>query len=147
MPLNTSNPNNDNGLIAQAPGAYPFVCNAQIESAEVRFDRGFILTCWVFLDYDGSGQGFGGFVLGGSPFDESAKCAEHYNQTNIAADFIGGVMAVAGVERFSDLKGNIIRVGKDDEWGDILAIGHPIKPLWYDPRARFKSITTANVSA
>jgi len=121
--------------------AYPIIFNAEIESADIRFDRGFILTCWVHLKWDGSGQGFGGYVLGGSPFDD-ALCAKHDAQANFAADFIGGVLTVAGVESFKDLPGRIVRVGKaDDGWGgEILAIGHPTKERWYEPKERLAAL-------
>lgn len=120
---------------------YPFVTNAIIERADIRFDRGFILTVWLGLKFDGTGQVFGGYSLGGSPFDKTAKVAEHERQTNIAADFIGGCMAVADVESWKDLQGKIIRVGKDDEWGTILAIGHAVKDRWYEPKARMEMLT------
>lgn len=116
---------------------YPVVFNAEIESADIRFDRGFILTCWITLKWEDAGQGIGGYVLGGSPFDETAACAAHQDQPNLAADFIGGMMAVGGVEKFSDLKGKIVRVGKSSEWGDIVALGHPVKDRWYEPKERF----------
>ena len=32
-----------------------FQCNAQIESAEIQIERGFVLTCWITLNYGGSG--------------------------------------------------------------------------------------------
>ena len=117
-------------------GAWPIVFNAEIESADIRIERGFILTAWVHLKWDGQGQGFGGYVLGGTPFDD-ALCARHEDQTNLAADFIGGILAVAGVDSFKALTGKIIRVAKDDSWGDILAIGHPVKERWYVPKDRF----------
>lgn len=116
--------------------AEPVVFNAEIESAEIRFDRGFILTAWVFLKWSGSDQGYGGFALGGNPFDKTAKLAEHADQANFAADFIGGMMAVAGVDNWSRMAGRIVRVRKVDEWGDIIAIGHAVNDIWYDARER-----------
>lgn len=110
--------------------------NGRISSADIMFSRGFILDCWVHIEFDGSGQGFGGYVLGGSPFDTSANCARHEDQRNLAADFIGGVMAVADVEQFSALKGKVIRVERDKPYGAIVAIGHPFKDRWYRPKER-----------
>jgi hypothetical protein len=114
--------------------------NAVIDSADIVFSRGFILDCWLYLSFDGAQQGFGGFGLGGSPFDDTAVCAEHHNQKNLAADFIGGVMAVAGVEKFSAMPGKVIRVEKEDKFGPISAIGHPIKDRWYRPTERFEML-------
>ena len=120
----------------------PYITNAEITDAILGFDRGFILSCHLQLAFNGFSQGFGGFVLGGSPFDESAVCARHMDQRNLAADFIGGVFAVAGVTLFSDLKGKIIRIRKDDEWSPIRAIGHPVRDLWYDPTERLSALTS-----
>lgn len=111
--------------------------NGVIESADIVFSRGFALDCWLFLKFDGTSQGFGGYVLGGSPFDETAVCARHADQTNLAADFIGGILAVAGVEKFSQLPGKVIRVQRETPMGAIVAIGHPIKDRWYRPAERF----------
>lgn len=121
---------------------YPFICNAQIDSATIGFERGFILTAMVHVSFVGGGQGFGGYALGGSPFDDAA-CANHKEQCNLSADFIGGVLAVAGVEDWASLKGKIIRIGKANEWGQILAIGHPVKDRWYDPSERMTMFRAA----
>lgn len=110
--------------------------NGRITDADIVFSRGFILDCTIGIGFDGSAQGFGGYVLGGNPFDTNAKAAEHHRQRNLAADFIGGVMAIADVERFSDLKGKVIRVERETPFGPIVAIGHPVKNLWYRPTER-----------
>lgn len=110
--------------------------NGRIIEADIVFSRGFILDCCLTIEFEGSGQGFGGYVLGGNPFDTSAVCARHDMQANLAADFIGGVMAVADVERFSQLVGKIIRVRRETPFGPIEAIGHPVKDRWYEPKAR-----------
>jgi hypothetical protein len=109
--------------------------NGRITTADIQFSRGFILDCWIFLEFDGSGQGFGGYVLGGNPFD-TVKAARHEDQANIAADFIGGVMAIADVEKFSALPGKVVRVERDKPYGTIVAIGHPFKDRWYRPAER-----------
>ena len=115
--------------------------NGIIESADIVIERGFVLTCWITLTFDGSGQGFGGYVLGGSPFDYTSNAAKHQDQPNIAADFIGGVLSVAGVERFSDLRGKVVRVQRDEPFGKIIAIGHPVKDIWYRPDIRMALLT------
>lgn len=119
---------------------YPFITNARIVDADISFSRGFILDCHLTLGFEGAGQGFGGYVLGGNPFDTTAVAARHKDQPNIAAHFIGGVLAIAGVEHFSQLKGKIVRVGKEDEWGSILAIGHAIDDKWFDPKVELEKL-------
>ena len=115
--------------------------NGRITSADIVFSRGFILDCWVTIEFEGSGQSFGGYVLGGNPFDTTAVCARHEEQRNLAADFIGGVMAVADVEKFSELTGKVIRVRRDSPFGTIQAIGHAFKDRWYEPKARMEFLT------
>lgn len=121
--------------------------NAQVQSVDVRFDQGFILTCWIHLTYDGTGQGFGGFVLGGKPNTES-RAREHAQQPNIAADFIASVMAVCDVDSLNECAGKVIRVKKEDEFGAVLAIGHAIKDFWYTPAESpaFKATTSGRES-
>lgn len=114
--------------------------NGRITHADIVFSRGFILDCWIHVECDGGNQGFGGYVIGGNPFDKTAKCAEHQSQPNIAADFIGGVMAIADVEKFSDLVGKIIRIRRDDSLGPIVEIGHAFKNIWYNPKQRFEEL-------
>lgn len=114
----------------------PFEANARIDSAEICIERGFILTCWIHLEFDGASQGFGGFCLGGHPYVESAL-RNHSSQKNLAAEFISQVMAVAEVERFSDLRGRIVRVRSVEKYGPISAIGHPLKDMWFAPHTVF----------
>lgn len=107
--------------------------NAIITDASVQLDRGFILTAWLMLDYGSTGQGFGGYVLGGS----DGKAGEHDLQKNICAEFIVACLRAGGVEKFSDLVGKTIRVRKTDEFGDIIAIGHIVKEdRWFDAATR-----------
>lgn len=107
------------------------ITNAVIESAHIKFERGFILTVWISLDYGGSGQGFGGYVLGGDPNHDS-KAARHHEQQNIAAEWIGQILSIGGVEDWNDLKGKVIRVDHEP-FGKIYGIGHAIKDRWFYP--------------
>lgn len=125
----------------------PLIMNARISGAEICIERGFALTGWVYLDMQSGSQGFGGYVLGGRPFDTDAVCAQHNQQKNLAADFIGGVLAVAEVDKWSDLKGKVIRVRKSDTWATIDAIGHPIKDIWYDVGQRMNFLASGQAVA
>lgn len=114
--------------------------NAIITSANIQLDRGCFLCAWVHLDYgDGSHQGFGGHALGGTPVCAAGK---HKKQPNYAAEALVSIMRVGGVEKFSDLAGKAIRVRRtsDGFGGDIIAIGHIIKDIWYDPKKQFKEL-------
>lgn len=109
-----------------------FRCNAQIESAEIVIERGFVLSAWIHLNYGGMGQGFGGYSL------HLGKTSSHHEASknrNCAGIFIMRVMEIAGVEKWSDLVGKTIRVDKIDEWGSIVRIGHIMKDEWFEPEA------------
>ena len=118
--------------------------NAEIKKAEIQIAREFILEANLDLDFQPHGMTFGGYVLGGLP-DDTAAAAEHHTQPNLAADFIAGILQVAGVERWSQLPGRIIRIRGvfPDVAGSqrhIHAIGHAVKDLWYDPSDRFETL-------
>lgn len=108
------------------------ICNAVIQSASLDIDRGF-LCGWLTLDYGGSSQAFGGYVLY-MPKD----FAHHNRAASYAGHFIHRCLIVAGVERWDQLKGKTIRVKQDRPYGKILAIGHIVKNDWFDPKADFK---------
>ena len=109
--------------------------NAIIESVSVRLDRGCFLSAWVFLDYGGSGQGFGGYVLGGTP---TAAAGKHATQKNLAGEFLVRCMMAAGVEDFAEMKGKTVRVRC--EHSKVHAIGHIVKDdKWFNPEETFKS--------
>lgn len=104
--------------------------NAVIKTAHLRIEDRDILSAWLFLDYGGSGQGFGGYALDlgpgythHDPEKESVFCAK----------FLRGCLECAGVTEWSDLPGKSIRVRIRD--GLIVAIGHIIQDKWLDPKA------------
>lgn len=114
--------------------------NAIIESARIEMD-GAILSAWLTLDYSGSGQGFGGWVLGGHP---NAKCGRHHQQANLAGEFIVKCLLAAGVDRWDLLPGKSIRVRKTDEFGSIVAIGHIVRDdCWFCPEESMKALAIA----
>ena len=105
--------------------------NAVIERATITNDDHGLLSAWLYLDYGGSGQGFGGYTL------YLPKNFKHStNQKNYAGHFIWRAMEVAGVYEWSQLKGKTIRV--KCEHSKIRAIGHIVKDDWFDPSEDFK---------
>lgn len=112
------------------------ICNAEVESIRIGFDRGIFLTCWVTLNYGGSGQGFGGYVMGkakgkhNGPEGDAEKCAV------FTADYLCLLLQCLGVEDLGLGKGKAVRVIKeDDSWGaSIVGIGHITKDIWLRPK-------------
>ena len=112
--------------------------NAVIESARITNDDHGLLTAWLGLDYGGSGQGFGGYVLYlPTCFSHHADALKH----NFAGHFIWRVMEVAGVSEWSNLPGKTIRVRC--EHSKVHAIGHIVRDDWFDPSADFKAMEGA----
>jgi hypothetical protein len=106
--------------------------NAIIESASLSTgDRGF-LDCWLALDYGGSGQGFGGYVL------YLPKSYSHHELKSVAGHFIFRVLEIAGVESWDKLKGRTIRV--KCEHSKVHAIGHIVRDDWFNPSEDFAAL-------
>lgn len=110
--------------------------NAVITSATITNDDHGLLSAWVFLDYGGAGQGFGGYSL------YLPKDFTHAdNQANYAGHFIWRVMEIAGVSEWGQLKGKTVRARC--EHSKVHAIGHIVKNDWFDPSKDFKEMDKA----
>lgn len=108
--------------------------NAIIEAATLDIgERGF-LDCWLTLDYGGSGQGFGGYVL------YLPKSFDHHDLLSAAGHFIYRVMEIAGVEKWNQLPGKTIRVLSSHS--GIYAIGHIVKEDWFNPSKDFAHLNS-----
>lgn len=106
--------------------------NAVIESAEITFaDRG-ILDCWLYLSFGAGAQGFGGYAL------YLPKSFSNHSIMSVAGHHIFRIMEIAGVEKWSQLKGKTIRI--EGTWSEIKHIGHIVKDDWYCPSDDFANI-------
>lgn len=111
--------------------------NAVIKSATITNDDHGLLSAWVHLDFGGSGQGFGGYVLYlPKDFTHHAPSGPNY-----AGHFIWRVMQVAGVSEWSQLAGKTVRARQ--EHSKVHAIGHIVKDDWFDPDFEFKAMEVA----
>jgi hypothetical protein len=81
---------------------------------------------WVHLEMNGSGQGFGGYHLGGEAM----------------SIFVLGILKTLEVDDWSKLVGTYCRV--DHDWGHIYRIGHIIKDKWFDPKEAFEELREKN---
>jgi len=107
--------------------------NAIIESASLNDAERGLLTAWLYLDYGGSSQGFGGYSL------YLPKSFKHHELLSHAGHFIFRCMEIAGVSSWENLKGKTIRVKIEN--GLAVEIGHIVKDDWFNPSADFKPKT------
>ena len=93
------------------------IVNAKIVGTMLGLEDHGIFTYMIDLDYGGSsGQGFGGYSLGG----------EYTNKV------ILGIMKTVGVETWEKLRGNYVRVEIGDD-GRIRRIGNLLEDIWFNP--------------
>lgn len=100
--------------------------NAKITS--VRFgkeDHG-IMTCYVMLDYGGSGQGFGGYA-----FDRWDATLNRRVGAAYGMEWMMRLFKVLEVQELQELIGMPVRV--ESTYTKIHRIGHFIKDQWFDP--------------
>lgn len=103
--------------------------NARIKSTMIGYEDHGIMTAYLMLEYDGCGQGFGGYGL-----DEPGLDGGDRMPTIYCGAFIQEVLKAVGVSKWEDLPGKIIRVKKKDKWnGSILAVGNVIEDKWFYP--------------
>lgn len=88
--------------------------NAKITNVMLGLEDHGIPTAYVTCEWDGSGQGFGGFDL-----RSKSGCL----------NFVMGVQKAVGVRDWSALKGQFCRIKR--EGGMIVAIGHIVDDRWF----------------
>lgn len=101
------------------------IVNAQIKRTMLGFEDHGIFTAFLFVEWPGSGCGFGGYHLGKDVPDQ---------QSGYGAAFIQRVLKTVGVEKWEDLQGKFIRIESEGLGGGIRRIGHIIEDKWFDPK-------------
>lgn len=99
--------------------------NAIITSTKLGYiqHRG-IMTFWIFLDYGGQGQVFGGYCLDG--YDDST---ESRVQSVLTGDLVFNLLDTLGLDSWEDLKGTVVRAILDEDSfsGKVLGLAHFIQ--------------------
>lgn len=90
-------------------------------------DRG-IMTFWIDLEFDGGGQGFGGYCL-----DTYDKKLDTRVQTELTGEMIYGILKALDLDCWEDLKGKYIRAVVDEKgFGQkLLGIGHIVNDKFF----------------
>jgi hypothetical protein len=103
--------------------------NAVIFDTGIGIEEHGVLAASIWLDYGDSKQALCRGVHAPKNGD---------SEKNYAGYFIYRVLAVAGVNRWEQLKGKAVRVMGDS--AHIEAIGHIIEDVWFNPGEEFKSL-------
>lgn len=89
-----------------------------------------VLSAWLYLDYGGSVQGFGGYSL-----YLPKNFTHHKKNEGYAGHFIYRCLEIAEVEEWSKIKGKTVRVKATHD--KVEAIGHIVKDDWFCPKKDF----------
>ena len=104
------------------------IVNAKITSTKLGYEDHGIMTCWLFLEGNGWGGGFGGYGL-----DDYDKEKERRVATAQGLEAIIQLMKALDVENWENLKGKYIRceIGKIGGGRGVTKVGHLIKDQWF----------------
>ena len=107
---------------------------AKIESTDLAFHNGSILTAYLHVNYGGGlAQGIGGYSL-----DRYDRATQRRIGTAYGCEFIRRILLACGVERWEDLPGRTIYVIQTEEQTRLGAAGAlGIAPLATEPGEEF----------
>lgn len=105
--------------------------NAVITGTMLGYEDHGIMTAFLYLDYGGAGQGFGGYGL-----DSYDKDMEERIAHKACGHFIKRVLEITKKEKWEDLKGVSIRVKA--ERGKVHEIGNYLEDIWFNPGKELK---------
>ncbi len=100
--------------------------NAIITGTMLGYEDHGIFTAGIYLDYGGSSQMFGGYVL-----DVYLKSIDERKGTAYGHQWIIDVLKTLEVEKWESLPKTHVRVKAD--FNKVRAIGHYFKDKWFDP--------------
>ena len=105
--------------------------NAIIERTMLGYEDHGIFTCYLYLNYGGSGQGFGGYFLDSYDEEKQERIGSAYGM-----DFIVSILKVMEVSTWEELKG--MHCKADAKHEKVLGIGHLLKNKWFYPGVFWK---------
>jgi len=119
--------------------------NGKIERTSLGWGGGApVLTAFVHIVFDGTGQGFGGFALD-IPIKDSTGKFLRREGTAWGMEFISRILRTLEVDEWEKLPGTIIRVRRIARWGsNITAIGHAYKDRWFTPETDLDHLLEAH---
>jgi hypothetical protein len=104
------------------------VVNAKITGTHLGIEDHGILTFFLYLEFDGYHQGFGGYAL--DTYDKENKMRIG---TAYGTDCILNILKVLEVNKWEDLKGKYVRIKRDGTWNEpITEIGHIVNNKWFN---------------
>lgn len=112
--------------------------NAIITSTHLGNEDHGIMTCFLYLDYGGSGQGFGGYALD-RPQHKGSKFIGRVG-TAYGMEFIRQILETLEITSWEKLPKTHVRVRFD--FDKVHAIGHIIKDKWFTPADDMKDFIT-----
>jgi len=96
------------------------ILNCRIETANLGFEDHGIFTLFLSFDGGGWGQGIPGICWG----------TQNSPPTGTGISFLMDLFTALEIMTFSELKGMIVRIRREEHRGMITGIGHPIKNKW-----------------
>lgn len=111
--------------------------NAVVESTMLGYEDHGIFTAFIFLNFGGSGQGFGGYPMDTPIKDDDGKFIKRVG-TKWGMDFLIGVLKTLEVDSWEKLPGISLRVAISENAGTfgqkISGVGHYFKDNWFYPK-------------
>ena len=104
--------------------------NGRIRSTMLGYEDHGILTCFLNIEFDTGGQGFGGYAFDKPSYAYDGSFVTRRG-TAYGTQFIIEILKVVGVEKWEDLKDKYIRV--DHDYAKIYRIGNITKDIWFNP--------------
>jgi hypothetical protein len=102
------------------------IFNAVINSTMLGFEDRGILTFFLYIEWDRSGQGFGGYAL-------DSQFTQH-----LSISCIKKILETVGVDQWENLPGKQVRIEIKSFNAEIESIGHITEDKWFNPSDHFK---------